>query len=565
MKRILVTQTTRMGDVLQTSPLVRQIRALYPDAHIALMVRGMGKVIAERHPDVNEVILYNEDDIFQDLRSGDSNRLLHAYQITEERVRSLQETGFEVAYNVTHSIASGMLLKLIGIPEVVGAHLSEDWQFILRGAWTKYFFTSVFSREYNDLNLCDIFRHFAADAPPCQQLLFEVRDEDRAFVDALYREHGIGPYDFVACFQLGASSSSKRWSEKRFAELGRLLVERRNARLLLLGVNEEAPLGETFNRYAPDLAIPLFGKTTIPQAAAMLERASVLVTNDTGTMHLAAAVGCPITLVSVGHVHYRETGPYGAGHCAIEWRRRTLGRSDFVPGGEDEREQITAEQVYHAVTLTLEDPREGPLKQFEVIPELEKVDLYITRFAPDRCLEFYPVIRRAMTQQDFLRIAYRAMWLDHLNRGAVSAKERDSIALMLEHYDGPGVDTFRQWHKELEPVFKGLADLSRRGQKITEDLLDILEKNKGMKRAQTRVAELMALDEEARVFSEIHPPARPLILITRYERDNLEGADPLVLARTTRDIYRACYQRATLLTQKIRRILELCEQSKTNP
>lgn len=557
MKRILVIQTTRMGDVLQTSPLIRQIRRMHPEAHIALMVRAMGKTIAERHPDVDEVILYNEDDLFQDMRSGDSNRLLHAYQSADERIRNLQEAGFDMAYNVTHSIASAMLLKLTAIPEVTGAHLSDDWQFILRGPWTTYFFTSVFSREYNDLNLCDIFRHFAPSAPPCQQLLFEIRDEDRAFAEALFRDHGIGPDDFVVCFQLGASAAGKRWAEGRFAELARLLAACRNARILLLGVKEEALLGETFNRYAPDLAVPLFGKTTIPQAAAILERAAILVTNDTGTMHLAAAVGCPITLVSVGHVHYRETGPYGVGHCAIEWRRRSLGRSDFVPGGEAEREQITAEQVYRAVTLTLDAPREGPLQQWEVSPELETVDLYVSRFAPDGCLEFYPVLRRPMTQQDFLRIAYRAMWLDHLKGGADPRSERESIALMLRHYNGPELDAFKHWQQELSAIFEGLAALSQRGQKITGKLLDDLEKKKGMKRAQTHVAELMALDEEARIYSEIHPPARPLILIARYERDNLEGADPLVLARTTRDIYRACYQRAFLTAQKIQRILEL--------
>ncbi len=60
--RILVMQTTRMGDVLQTTPLVRALRCKYPDAHIAYMVRNMGKAIAQRNPDVNEVLVHEEDD-----------------------------------------------------------------------------------------------------------------------------------------------------------------------------------------------------------------------------------------------------------------------------------------------------------------------------------------------------------------------------------------------------------------------------------------------------------------------------------------------------------------------
>ena len=54
--RILIVQTTRMGDVLQTTPLMRQVRQQHPDAHISVMVRGMGKAIVERCPDVDEVL-----------------------------------------------------------------------------------------------------------------------------------------------------------------------------------------------------------------------------------------------------------------------------------------------------------------------------------------------------------------------------------------------------------------------------------------------------------------------------------------------------------------------------
>ena len=76
--RILVDQTTRMGDVLQTSPLIRAIKEKHPDAHITLLVRKMGKIIAERHPDVDDVLIYDEDAMFLHLRAQDSDRLLQA-------------------------------------------------------------------------------------------------------------------------------------------------------------------------------------------------------------------------------------------------------------------------------------------------------------------------------------------------------------------------------------------------------------------------------------------------------------------------------------------------------
>ncbi len=551
MMRILIVQTTRMGDVLQTSPLIQQIRNEHPDAHIAVLVRRMGKAIAERHPAVNEVILYDEDELFLDVRSKDSERLLRAYQHTDRRIQELGAGRFDLVYNLTHSIASAMLLKLAGIPQVVGAHLSEDWHFVLRGPWTTYFFTSVFSRDYNDLNLCDITRNFAAEAPPCRKLVFEVGQEDADFAGQLLREHRVGEQDFVACLQLGASENNKRWTEERFAGLAKLMAAEYSAKIFLLGVKEEAAFGEAFAKHAPGLAIPLYGKTNVPQLAALLRRANVLVTNDTGTMHIAAAVGCPVTLISVGHVHYRETGPYGEGHCAIEARRRTLGRSDYVPGGLEERDRILPEQALRAVKLVLNNDPARPVLQLEETPDLANIDLFMTRFSPDGYLQFYPVIRRPLTERDCIRIAYRAMWLEHLAQASNKRTEKESLRLMLRHYAGPDAPTLDTWCKDFARLFDGLSEIAQRGVQMTERLLDALKNNKNISKAKQLVAELMALDEEARVYSEINPPCRPLILLARFERDNLEGADPLRLAQTTLDIYRACFARARLTARKL--------------
>lgn len=569
MNRILVKQTTRMGDVLQTSALVHGLRQRYPDAHIALMVRRMGKTIAERNPDVNEVIVYEEDDMFLDMRAQDSDRLLRAYNRAEEHIQKLRAGRYDMAYNCTHSISSAMLLKLAELPNVIGAHLGDDWQFVLRGPWTNYFFTSVFHREYNDLNLCDILRHFQSDAPAQGQLVFEVNDQDRAFVADLLAQHGVKGEDFIVCFQLGASEENKRWSEVHFATLGRMLREHYGARVFLLGIQEEAKLGKVFEEHAPGLAVHLYGKTSIPQVAALLERANLLVTNDTGTMHIAAAVGCPIVLVSVGYVHFRETGPYGPGHCAIEQHREYVGRADLVPGGLEERTSLLPNQVYKAVQYALSPMTNGTVDQAPNEPELEGVDVLRTQFAPDGCLEWYPVLRRPMEQRDLLRMAYRAMWLDHLGALPYPEAERDSLVCLLGYFASPepldntdeketgGTGVVLTWNQELSHVFAGLAELAGRGIDQTRCLIECLEQRKSMGRAQGMVRQLLALDEEMRVYAEVHGACRPLVLISRFERDNLEGADPRVLAQTTLRIYDACRTRALLTAKKIALIADL--------
>lgn len=547
--RILVMQTTRMGDVLQTTPLIRGIRKKHPDAHIALMVRRMGKSVAERNPDIDEVIVYDEDGMFLDLRALDSDRLLNAYNTAETYIKILREGRYDAVYNTTHSIASAMLLRMLKIPTVIGADLGDAGQFVLRGQWVNYFFTSVFHREYNDLNLCDITRRFIKDAPPGAGLVLDVRDEDRAFIDNLLARHNVAPDDFVACLQLGASEENKRWVESNFAALARMLAEKVRAKMFLLGVAEEAHLGEVFLSHAPGIAVPLYGKTNIPQVAALLERANLLVTNDTGTMHIAAAVKCPVALISVGYVHFRETGPFGAGHCAIERRRRYVGRADNVPGALQERTLVRPSQVFTAIEMLLNARKADSVVQKPATADLNDIDIYITRFAPDGCLQWYPAIRRPLADDDLLRMAYRAMWLDHLGALRNRDDETLSIKLMLQYWECDGAEISRK-KDELSAVILGLADLAQRGVAQTRRLINLILGNK-TKEAQKAVGDLMALDEEMRLYGELHAPCKPLVLIARYERDNLEGSDPVQLAQNTINIYDSCLTRANLLIDKL--------------
>lgn len=550
--RILVTQMTRMGDVLQTSPLIRSLKQVHPNAHIAVMVRRMGKAIAECNPDVDEVIVYEEDDMFLDLRSEDADRFLRAYKTADAHVQRLREGRFDIAYNCTHSLASALLLKLAGIPRVVGAHLSEDYRYVFRGRGPNCFLTNVLNRDLNALNLCDMFRHFVEAPPKASGLVMTVDDTRRQEVASLLEGLGIARDAFLVCFQLGASDRDKRWPEAQFAALGLMLAQRRQARIALVGVADEAPLGQAFEEYAPGLAVHLFGKTSIPQLAALLERANLLVTNDTGTMHIAAAVGCPIVLTSVGYVHFRETGPYGAGHCAIERRRAHLGRSDVRHEQTGETKGLRAEQVLRAVDLVLENRGQDSPPLLDEAEDLSDVDLYWSRFASDQCLEWYPVIQRAMGETDALRMAYRAMWVEYLTGKSSKSTEDEDLRRMLGQYLPSAGES-----AEGARALTGLAELAQQGARMTEKLLDILTQGRSIKQAQQIVADLMRLDEEIRLYGEVHAACKPLVAIARFERDHLEGADPVLLSRTTLEIYRGMHARARLCERKLKRILEL--------
>ena len=111
--------------------------------------------------------------------------------------------------------------------------------------------------------------------------------------------------------QPGARWDNKRWPADYFAELARRLAEESpDTRLAILGSEADAPLGRLIAAVAPDRCLNLCGRTTLPEMIEWVRRSDLLVTNDTGPMHVAAALGKPMVAL-FGPTEPRRTGPYG--------------------------------------------------------------------------------------------------------------------------------------------------------------------------------------------------------------------------------------------------------------
>ncbi len=548
--RILVAQVTRMGDMLQTTPMIRALKHENPDATITVLVRDMGRIIAQRNSDIDDVIVYNEDDMYQHLHSKDSDRLLQAYGLAEQFIETLKAGQFDIAYNCTHSLTSTMLLKLAGIPNVVGAQLNPYHQYVIEGNGPACFFASVLNRELSELNLCDIFRYFAPESDAQRELVFEVSDTDRAEANALLAEHGIGEDDLLVCMQLGASDLDKRWPAESFGRLAHMIREKHNAKIALLGVRSEAPLAEAFEEIAPGIAAHLFGKSSVPVLAAILERSGVLVSNDTGTMHVAAAVGCPVVLMSVGYVHFRETGPYAEGCVALERRREHLGGSDLMKSDPNARVGIEPEHAMCATNFVLAGCNTDTWHDVTNNTNFENIDAYQSSFGQDGCLTWHSLERRPYRRIDLVRQVYRLSWIEYL-RGAADEKSDASFLNRASHgFDAIDPREHNTWISDLAAEFDALAQLADTGARKAQELAAGLGQQSSMKWAKERVTELMQIDEDIRVYGEVHEACRPLVILAKFERENLQGTNPRLLAIATQAIYDHLRQRAMLAAYK---------------
>jgi hypothetical protein len=119
--------------------------------------------------------------------------------------------------------------------------------------------------------------------------------------------------------QLGASEDRKQWPPERFAEVVDALPDELGD-IVLVGTPADRPLADRARARARRALHVATGDTSLMELAALLARCRLLLTNDTGTMHVASAVGLRVVDISTGPVFVHETGPYGAGHFAIESR-----------------------------------------------------------------------------------------------------------------------------------------------------------------------------------------------------------------------------------------------------
>ncbi|MGB9628913.1 MAG: glycosyltransferase family 9 protein, partial [Thermodesulfobacteriota bacterium] len=144
-----------------------------------------------------------------------------------------------------------------------------------------------------------------------------LRKEDRNWAQQYLKNLGLLNRKVLIGINPGATyGMAKCWSPSRFGELGRRLFENWNAKVLIFGKREEQPIAKEILDHLKKGGIDLTGRTELLQLAALLERCNLLVTNDTGTMHMATAVGTPVVAI-FGSTDVNTTGPWGDGHQVI--------------------------------------------------------------------------------------------------------------------------------------------------------------------------------------------------------------------------------------------------------
>ena len=275
-RRILLTRMRFIGDVVLTTPLIRSIRAAYPDAFIAYMADAQAVSLLEQNPFVNELIPFDF-----------SRPTIIEQTSVAWKLRRLR---FDLAIDLFGNPRSALLTWFSGAAVRVGPERKGRGRlYTIRVADDGRPKSAVaFHNQY--LTAAGIP---ATAAAPEIFLSDAERRDARIYLRWLMEgKEGTGGERPIVAFLPGATWPAKRWLPERFGELADMAVARLGARAIVVAGPHDAPEADTLLRsaVAPVHRLPLL---PLRQLAGVLSQCAAVVTNDAGPMHIAAALGVP--------------------------------------------------------------------------------------------------------------------------------------------------------------------------------------------------------------------------------------------------------------------------------
>jgi heptosyltransferase-2 len=299
-RKILIRGTNWVGDAVMSVPAMREIRRIFPDAHIALLVRPWVKDIYSAVEFVDEILEYD--------KSGLHRGLAGFYRL----ISDLKSRRFDLAILLQNAFEAAFIAWCARIPKRIG-YARDGRSLLLTEA-------CVIEDEVRTVHQAYYYLGILSGAGLLEQrpwqdkeyrlsIGIKVREEDRKAARDLLRSSGIQDGEFIVGINPGAFyGEAKRWFPDRYAAVADELAGQFKARIILFGAQSDMQVVEEVAANMKHTSVILSGRTTLGQLMGLLKACSLLITNDSGPMHLAAALDVP-QLAIFGSTSEVATGP----------------------------------------------------------------------------------------------------------------------------------------------------------------------------------------------------------------------------------------------------------------
>jgi len=329
-RRILIVKPSSLGDIIHSLPVLWELRRLYPGAHIGWVVKEAWRDIIADNPLLDEVIV---------LKKGVGGFL--------SAVKNIRKAGYDTVIDLQGLFRSGLMTLLSGASEKTGFSNARELAHLFYNHKVAVPPGTVHAVE----RYLEILKPIQNDRPHFP-LYTDI--DDAEWVKDFLRTNNLSHARPLIAVNPSARWEKKRWPITSYAALINQLIRELKAGIIILGSKEDIPLAEKISFLASGRPVVSAGKTSLKTLPALLERVDLLVTNDSGPMHIAAALGTPVVAL-FGPTNPGLTGPYGDGHIVIrkEMECSPCLRGPCIHGRPICMEAITEEEVMEAVKAKL--------------------------------------------------------------------------------------------------------------------------------------------------------------------------------------------------------------------
>ena len=290
-QRILVKSTSWVGDAILTTPALAALKRNFPESDLTVLAREWVAPVFSEHPAVDRIMIQDS----AGRHKGIGGFLKMVGDVRAER--------FDLAVLFQYAFGAGLLVRLAGIPERLG-HATDGRRFLL---------TRPIALRPRDkrMHLVDLYLNLLKRAglePFRSDPVFYLSPENESRAEKRLRSLGLDQSFLLGLAPGAAFGSAKQWPGERFAEAANQITARTGGAVLIFGSQGEREVAARVKDLVAAPAIDLAGSTGLPEAAALIKRCNLFLTNDSGLMHVAAAVGTPLAAV-FGSTDPVTTGP----------------------------------------------------------------------------------------------------------------------------------------------------------------------------------------------------------------------------------------------------------------
>jgi lipopolysaccharide heptosyltransferase I len=333
---ILIIKPSALGDIVLALPALTALRRSFPQARISWLVRPEYAELLRGHPDFNDIILFDRKFLAKSWYNA------KAFGALLGLFRRLRKEHFELVIDFQGLFRTGFLAWVTGCRKRFGMAGAREF--------SHFFYTSRIRQDKSTVHLVDYYLKIAVAAGAIKDKVEFKLPADAGAEDAIRKilsGQGVNCDNYTVIVP-GAAQPVKRWPIERFAQLADKIAGKFGSSIVATGSQGERQYIDTLKATAKSHILNLAGRTSVRELTALLKGASLVVSNDTGPGHIAAATGAPVVMI-FGPTNPARVCPYARPNCvvAVEPDGRGMKADSFEP--RHNIRHVTVGQVFEKV------------------------------------------------------------------------------------------------------------------------------------------------------------------------------------------------------------------------